>query len=162
MFEVKEIVSDDKPGFYKELLLQAQGLLSGEHDRIANAANLVALLHHALGDVIWTGFYFFVDGELVVGPFQGNPACVRIKLGEGVCGVAAQSRETQVVDDVHAFGGHIVCDANSNSEIVVPLVMNDSLVGVLDIDSSSFARFDNDDKQGVEAIADIYLQSLAK
>ena len=96
MFEVKSIVADDKPGFYKELLLQAQGLLSGEHDRIANAANLVALLHHALGDVIWTGFYFLVGGELVVGPFQGNPACVRIRLGEGVCGIAAQSRETQV------------------------------------------------------------------
>ncbi len=160
MFEIQSIESSNKSGFYEELLLQARGLLTGEHDRVANAANLASLLHHALPDVIWTGFYFYLDGELLVGPFQGKPACVRIKLGEGVCGTAAQLRETQIIEDVHAFNGHIVCDVAAISEIVVPITSNDELVGVLDIDSASHGRFDDDDRKGLEAIVNLYVHSL--
>src|SRR6185503_12128510 len=120
---------------------------------IANAANCAALLYHSLADVNWVGFYFLRDGELVVGPFQGKPACVRIALGKGVCGTAALRRETQLVPDVHAFAGHIACDAASRAEIVVPLVRNGELLGVLDIDSPVRGRFTEVDRAGVEALA---------
>ena len=147
-------LSGTKPEQYAQLLDQARGLLAGEEDRIANAANLCALVYHALPALNWVGFYFFDGRELVVGPFQGLPACVRIPLDKGVCGAAARTRETQRIDDVHAFPGHIACDSASNSELVVPLVAADgSLIGVFDLDSPSHARFDADDQAGLEAIA---------
>lgn len=153
-------LSGDKPAQYAQLLAQAKDLLHGEHDRIANAANLSALLFNDLPDLNWAGFYFFDGNELVVGPFQGLPACIRIPLDKGVCGAAARTRETQLVRDVHAFPGHIACDAASRSEIVIPLVKGDALVGVLDIDSPLEARFDEDDQRGLEAIAQAWLASI--
>ena len=154
-------LSGDKPEQYAQLAAQARGLLHGESDRIANAANLSALVYHALPKLNWAGFYFYDGRELVVGPFQGQPACVRIALDKGVCGAAASSRQTQVVPDVHAFPGHIACDSASNSEIVVPLVKNGELIGVFDIDSPVFDRFDVDDQRGLEEIARIFVESLA-
>lgn len=152
-------LSGDKPAQYAQLLAQAKGLLHGEHDRIANAANLSALLFNALPDLNWAGFYFFDGTELVVGPFQGLPACVRIPLDKGVCGAAARTRETQLVRDVHAFPGHIACDAASRSEIVIPLVKSNLLLGVLDIDSPIESRFDEEDRRGLEAIAQAWLDA---
>lgn len=145
---------------YAQLIGQARALLDGERDRIANAANLSALIYHSLPDLSWVGIYFFDGNELVVGPFQGLPACVRIGLGKGVCGTAAQSRQTQVVADVDAFPGHIACDGAARSEIVVPLADRGTLIGVLDIDSPLRGRFDQDDRTGMEALAGIYLDSL--
>lgn len=145
---------------WSDTLAQARALVEGESDEVANAANLAALLFHSMAAVNWAGFYFFKDGGLIVGPFQGKPACVRIALGEGVCGAAASRRETVVVDDVHAFPGHIACDAASNSEIVIPLLRGDELLGVLDIDSPLHARFDADDRGGLEAVAMVYVESL--
>lgn len=154
-------LTGSKPEQYAQLLEQARGLMYGEADRIANAANLSALLFNALPDLNWAGFYFFDGTELVVGPFQGLPACVRIPLSKGVCGAAASSGRTQRVDDVHAFPGHIACDAASRSEIVVPLQHNGQLLGVLDIDSPLPSRFDADDQAGIEAIAAAFIASLA-
>lgn len=145
---------------YRELSEQAGALVAGESDRIANAANISALLFNALQDVNWVGFYFYDGHELVVGPFQGKPACVRIALGRGVCGTAATTRQTQVVPDVHTFEGHIACDADSRSEIVVPLVHAGELVGVLDLDSPLPDRFGETDRVGLEAIAEVYLHTL--
>jgi GAF domain-containing protein len=142
-----------KTELYRDLLLQAQGLLTGIDDPIANAANIAALLWYGLPDLNWAGFYFAKDGELVLGPFQGKPACVRIGDGKGVCGAAAASRKTLVVPDVHAFEGHIACDSASNSEIVVPLIRDGAVIGVLDLDSPLHARFDAADVAGLEAIA---------
>lgn len=141
---------------------QAEALVAGESDRVANAANVSALLFHTLADVNWAGFYFYDGRELVVGPFQGKPACIRIRLGSGVCGTAAATRETQLVPDVHAFAGQIACDADSRSEIVVPLVHEGELVGVLDIDSPVPDRFDDTDRAGLESIAGVYLDSLSR
>lgn len=149
----------DKPGLYRELAEQARALLHGEHDAVANAANLASLLFHALPGLNWAGFYFMKDGELVLGPFQGKPACVRIAVGKGVCGTAAARRETVVVADVHAFPGHIACDSASNSEIVVPLVRGGAVVGVLDLDSPQPGRFDDDDRRGLEALAALWLEA---
>lgn len=162
MFETEAIHAADKPGFYRELHAQMQGLLSGEQDRIANAANFCALLFHALTEVNWVGFYFFDGRELVVGPFQGKPACVRIALGKGVCGTAAALRRTQLVGDVEQFPGHIACDAASRSEIVVPLLLGEQLLGVLDIDSPVLDRFDFEDQTGLEALARLYIASLSQ
>jgi GAF domain-containing protein len=150
----------DKPRAYRELARQLEGLLSGERHRIANAANAAALLFSSLPDVNWLGFYFLEDAELVVGPFQGKPACVRIAIGRGVCGAAAARRETVVVRDVHAFADHIVCDPDSRSEIVVPLIAHGSLIGVLDVDSPKIARFDEADRVGLERLAAIFIASL--
>ena len=149
------------PEQYAQLLEQARALLHGERDRTANAANLSALVYHALPGLNWVGFYFFDGTELVVGPFQGLPACVRIPLDKGVCGAAARSRETQRVEDVHAFPGHIACDSASKSEVVVPLFgANGELIGVFDIDSPLPSRFSVEDQEGLESIAKAYLESL--
>ena len=154
-------LTGSKPEQYAQLLEQARALLQGERDRIANAANLSALVYNALPDLNWVGFYFFDGSELVVGPFQGLPACVRIPLDKGVCGAAARTRQTQRIEDVHAFPGHIACDSASNSELVVPLVDADgALLGVFDLDSPLPARFDVEDQQGLEAIARAYVESL--
>lgn len=151
----------EKPAAYAALAQQARALLHGERDRIANAANLSALVYHALPSLNWVGFYFFDGQELVVGPFQGQPACVRIALDKGVCGAAATSRATQRVEDVLAFPGHIACDAASRSELVVPLLRGDELIGVFDLDSPAPGRFTPEDQAGLEAIAAIFLESLA-
>jgi len=162
MFEMPTIGDTDKNTYYRALLQQAEALLVGEHDPVANAANLAALIYHQLPDLNWTGFYFLKDGELVVGPFQGRPACVRIALGRGVCGTAAAQRRTVLVDNVEEFAGHIPCDAASKSEIVVPLVRaGGELLGVLDLDSPTLARFDSADAEGLEALAACYVASLA-
>ncbi|SDZ23128.1 GAF domain-containing protein [Lysobacter sp. yr284] len=154
-------LSGQKSEQYAQLVEQARALLDGERDRIANAANLSALVNQALPQLNWVGFYFFDGTELVVGPFQGLPACVRIPLDKGVCGAAASSRLTQRVADVHAFPGHIACDAASRSEVVVPLTRGAELIGVFDIDSPVPDRFDADDQAGLEALAQVYVESLA-
>lgn len=149
-----------KAELYAQLSAQLRSLLAGERDFIANASNTASLLFHSLPDLNWAGFYFYKEGELVLGPFQGQPACVRITLGKGVCGVAAERRETVLVDNVHEFPGHIACDSASNSEIVIPLVKGDRLLGVLDLDSPSFARFDEADARGLNELAAIFLQNI--
>ena len=138
---------------YERVASQAEALVSGEKDLIANMANISALLFNHLEKVNWAGFYLYREDQLVLGPFQGQPACIRIPMNQGVCGTAAADRSTLVVEDVHAFDGHIACDAASNSEIVIPLVVNDQLIGVLDIDSPEFGRFTDVDKAGLEKIA---------
>ena len=159
MFQANTL-SGDKAQQYEQLLEQARGLMHGERDRTANAANLSSLVFHALPDLNWVGFYFFDGTELVVGPFQGHPACVRIALGRGVCGTAAVTRQTQRIADVDAFPGHIPCDSASRSELVVPLYRGDQLVGVFDLDSPVLDRFDADDQRGLEAVASAFLESL--
>ncbi len=150
----------NKDADYANLAEELSGLLAGEPDLIANAANTSALLFDALPQINWVGFYFLRPGEqLVVGPFQGKPACVRIPLGKGVCGTAAATRKTVVVHDVHEFPGHIACDAASRSEIVVPLIKGDRLLGVLDIDSPSVGRFDEAYRRGLERLAGIFVQA---
>ena len=151
----------DKDADYASLARELEALLADEHDVIANAANATSLIYGALPDINWCGVYFLKEGELVVGPFQGKPACVRIPLGKGVCGTAAAQRTTQVVPDVHAFPGHIACDAASRSEIVIPLVRKGNLVGVLDLDSPRLARFDDADRRGLEHLAEVLLDSMA-
>lgn len=153
-------LTGDKPTQYAQLAAQAQALVDGERDRIANAANLSSLVYHALPDLNWVGFYFYDGRELVVGPFQGLPACVRIPLDKGVCGAAARTRETQRVADVHAFPGHIACDAASRSELVVPLVRDGALIGVFDLDSPLPDRFDVEDQVGIERIVASCLDAL--
>jgi L-methionine (R)-S-oxide reductase len=160
MFAAAAIRTDSKAALYDELAAQAGGLLAGERDRVANAANFASLVWHALPAINWCGFYFYDGTELVVGPFQGKPACVRIAIGKGVCGTAAATRKTQVVADVHAFEGHIACDAASRSEIVVPLYEGDRLVGVWDVDSPEVARFDDEDRAGMERLCAIFMASL--
>jgi len=149
----------NKDADYASLAEELVGLLTGEQDFIANAANTSALVFDALPDINWAGFYFLRNGELVVGPFQGKPACVRIPLGKGVCGTAAANRKTIVVRDVHEFPGHIACDAASLSEIVVPLLRGDELLGVLDIDSPLVGRFDDADRRGIERLATLFVSS---
>jgi L-methionine (R)-S-oxide reductase len=149
----------DKAADYARLARELAGLLAGESDLIANAANTAALIFDAVPQLNWAGFYFLKDGALVVGPFQGKPACVRIALGAGVCGTAAERRTTLVVPDVCKFPGHIACDAASRSEIVIPLLLGTSLLGVLDVDSPELGRFDDADQRGLEALAAIFLAS---
>lgn len=156
-----QTLTGSKPEQYAQLAAQARALLSGESDRIANAANLSALIYHTLPDLNWAGFYFYDGTELVVGPFQGLPACVRIALDKGVCGAAARTRQTQRVEDVDAFPGHIACDSASRSELVVPLVKQGRLIGVLDLDSPRLARFDEEDQRGLETVAGIFVEALA-
>lgn len=165
MFDASPLTAPDKRGQYAGLAEQLRGLLHGETNLVANAANFAALVYHALPGLNWCGFYF-VDGhggELVLGPFQGKPACVRIASGRGVCGTAAATRTTQLVPDVHAFPGHIACDSASRSEIVVPLVGADgTLLGVWDVDSPLLARFDEDDRAGMQALCAVFLQACAR
>jgi L-methionine (R)-S-oxide reductase len=148
-----------KPVAYRELKAQLAGLFADERDALANTANTVAALYHGLPDLNWAGFYFLRAGELVLGPFQGKVACVRIALGSGVCGTAAERRDAVLVPDVHAFPGHIACDVASRSEIVIPLVHHGRLLGVLDLDSPSLARFDDEDRIGLSAIVELLLES---
>lgn len=148
---------DGKPKLYASLVVQLLSLLKGEHDFIANAANMSALIFNSLPNVNWAGFYFLQGDELVLGPFQGNPACVRIPMGKGVCGVAAQQCETIIVPNVHEFPGHIACDVASNSEIVVPLFDGERLLGVLDLDSPTIGRFDDQDAEGLNELVTVFV-----
>lgn len=158
MFAEKTIEHDSKPEFYRELASQLQALLAGEADPIANAANTSALIFQMLPDLNWAGFYFLrAANELVLGPFQGKPACVRIAVGRGVCGTAVEKAQSILVEDVHAFPGHIACDAASKSELVVPLLRDGRVFGVIDLDSPVAGRFDRDDQAGIEALATIYV-----
>ena len=159
MYDFK-IEAADKPTLYADLASALEGLVDGETDAIANMANAAALIWETLPDINWAGFYRNVGGELVVGPFQGRPACVRIAFGSGVCGVAAETQQVQLVEDVHAFPGHIACDSASNSEIVVPIIRNGELLGVLDIDSPKHARFDAEDEAGVVRLAEIMARAI--
>lgn len=152
----------DKAGDYARLAQELASLIADERDQIARAANTAALLFDALPDINWAGFYFLKDAELIVGPFQGKPACTRIPIGKGVCGTAALRRETLIVPDVHEFAGHIACDTVSRSEIVVPLVVDASVVGVLDLDSPSTARFDLIDARGLEQLAAVFLSGIRR
>jgi L-methionine (R)-S-oxide reductase len=153
-------LTDLKRSLYHEIAQQAQSLLAGERDLIANMANLSALLFMRLDDVNWAGFYLLKDNELVLGPFQGKPACIRIPMGKGVCGTAAQRGEIQLIEDVHAFSGHIACDAESNSEVVLPFYQNGVLLGVLDVDSPSIGRFDQDDVDGLSSVVNILQEAI--
>jgi len=158
MHIIQSTTANSKAAIYRQLHDQLSALLVGERDGLANTANMSALIFETLPDLNWAGFYFLQGRELVLGPFQGKVACVRIALGQGVCGTAAERRETVVVADVHAFPGHIACDAASRSEIVVPLIQNGRLLGVLDLDSPLLARFDHDDRAGLTAAVDLLLQ----
>jgi GAF domain-containing protein len=159
MFVVQRASDVPKPSAYRQLHEQLGALLAGERDGLANAANTAALLYEALPDLSWVGFYFLRRDTLVLGPFQGRVACIRIALGRGVCGTAAQQRRTVIVPDVHAFPGHIACDAASNSEIVVPLVRDGKLCGVLDLDSHLLGRFDQQDAEGLERAVELLLEN---
>ncbi len=159
MFATAPVSTAAKPQAYADVLAQAKSLLEGERDATANAANLAALLFHGLPELNWAGFYWMKDGGLVLGPFQGKPACVRIALGKGVCGTAAAGRRTVVVPDVHAFPGHIACDSASESEIVVPVLVGERLLGVLDLDSPRLARFDDEDARGLEALVRAFVEA---
>ena len=159
MFDFK-FEAADKPTLYADLASALEGLVAGEPDGIANMANASGLIFEALADVNWVGFYRNIGGELVLGPFQGRPACIRIAIGQGVCGAAAATRQVQRVEDVHAFPGHIACDSASNSEIVVPLVRGGELLGVLDIDSPRHARFDEEDEAGIVRLAEIVTKAI--
>jgi L-methionine (R)-S-oxide reductase len=158
MFVIGDVAASSKPELYRAVASQLEALLEGELDGLANLANCSALLSQLLPGLNWVGFYLLRGEELVLGPFQGKVACVRIALGRGVCGTAAARRETIVVPDVHEFPGHIACDSASRSEIVVPLVRGGELRGVLDLDSPELARFDADDAQGLERVAQILLE----
>ena len=155
-----KIAAADAATMYRDLASALEGLVAGEPDPIANMANASALIFETLPDVNWVGFYRNVGGELVLGPFQGRPACIRIAFGEGVCGAAAASLEVQRVDDVHAFPGHIACDAASVSELVVPIVKDGELLAVLDLDSPTRARFDADDEAGCVKLAEVLAKAL--
>lgn len=162
MFEASRIDSTDKPAFYRELAAQMEALLAGERDAIANAANVSALIFQTVPDLNWAGFYFLRSPrELVVGPFQGKPACVRIAVGRGVCGTSVAERRAIRVDDVTKAENHIFCDPDSRSELVVPLIRGGEILGVLDLDSPVPGRFDADDQEGMERIAAIYVAASA-
>jgi len=150
-----------KNEFYQELLVQTNALIQNETDHIANMANISALLFDALEQVNWVGFYRVIEEQLVLGPFQGKVACIRIPLGTGVCGTAAKTKITQRISDVHQFDGHIACDATTNAEIVIPVQLNGDIIAVLDLDSTSYGRFDAEDQYGLEAIINAFEENLA-
>lgn len=160
-FTIEERATDSKLELYDHLAAQLRSLLEAERDLIANSANFSSLLYHSLPNVNWAGFYFLKDKELVLGPFQGRPACVRIEIGKGVCGTAAEQKQTIIVDNVHDFPGHIACDSSSNSEIVVPLISDGRLIGVLDLDSPSIARFDDEDAEGLNKLVKVFMESMS-
>jgi L-methionine (R)-S-oxide reductase len=161
MFATSDLRNSTKPELYRELAAQCQALIADETDPIANMANCAALIFNSVPRLNWAGFYLLKGGELVLGPFQGQPACVRIALGRGVCGTAAENRSTLRVADVTKFPGHIACDAASRSEVVVPLLTKDSqLIGVLDVDSPELDRFDSEDEAGLSAIAEIIARAI--
>lgn len=155
-----KIAAADKATLYRDLASALESLIFGELDPIANMANAAALIFETLPEVNWVGFYRNVGGELIVGPFQGRPACIRIPFGSGVCGAAAATRQVQRIEDVHAFPGHIACDSASNSEIVVPLIRDGDLIGVLDIDSPKAGRFSEEDETGVVKLGEILSRAL--
>jgi GAF domain-containing protein len=159
MYDFK-IAAADSETMYRDLASALQGLISGETDAVANMANAAALIWETLPDLNWAGFYRNVEGELVLGPFQGRPACIRIKFGEGVCGAAAATKQVQRVEDVHAFPGHIACDSASNSELVVPIIRDGELIAVLDLDSPKTARFSEADEAGCVKLAEILAKAL--
>lgn len=159
MYDFK-IAAADTQGMYRELSRSLEALVSGEPDAVANMANAAALIWETLPDLNWAGFYRNIDGELVLGPFQGRPACIRIAFGSGVCGTAAESRKVQRVEDVNAFEGHIACDSASASELVVPIVRDGELIAVLDLDSPSVARFSEEDEMGCVQLAGILARVL--
>ena len=159
MYASPRILSESRPALYEELLAQVRALLAGERDSTANAANLAALVFHSLPDLNWAGFYWLKGGELVLGPFQGKPACVRIALGKGVCGTAAREARSIVVPDVNAFPGHIACDTASRSEVVVPVLHRQRAIGVLDLDSPRPARFTDEDARGLEAVVRAFVDA---
>ena len=159
MYDFK-IEAADSGTMYRDLASALQGLIAGESDAVANMANAAALIWETLPDLNWVGFYRNVGGELVLGPFQGRPACIRIPFGSGVCGVAAQTRQVQRIDDVHAFPGHIACDSASNSELVVPIVRDGELVAVLDLDSPKTARFSEEDEAGCLRLAEVLTNAV--
>jgi GAF domain-containing protein len=162
MHATTEVKTQDKAAAYAELAASLRSLLEGEPNPIACAANMSSLLYWSLPELNWVGFYLLdlVSGDLIVGPFQGKPACVRIPVGKGVCGAAAAERRTIVVPDVHAFPGHIACDSASNSEVVVPLIARGKLLGVLDLDSPVAHRFDDEDARGLETLVRVYLEAI--
>lgn len=153
MYDFKPAAETAKPDLYHDLLQAAEALTAGERDGVANMANVAALLWEFLPQVNWTGFYRMMEGELVLGPFVGRPACIRIPVGQGVCGAAAKSGATQLVEDVRAFPGHIACDGDTRSELVVPVVRAGEVIAVIDLDSPELARFDAEDQAGIEALA---------
>ena len=159
MYDFK-IEAADKPTLYRDLLSALEGLTAGEPDPVANMANAAALIWESLPNLNWAGFYRNVDGELVLGPFQGRPACIRIPFGKGVCGAAAETLQVQRIDDVHAFPGHIACDAASASELVVPIVRDGRLIAVLDLDSPTPARFTEEDEAGCVAVGELLAKIL--
>jgi len=156
-FQVAKPEAATKTEMYSNLTAQLRSLIEGERDFIANAANVSSLLYYSLPDLNWAGFYLLKDDELVLGPFQGKPACVRIAIGKGVCGTAAEQRQTILVDNVHEFPGHIACDSESNSEIVIPLIKDRRLIGVLDLDSPLVGRFDDEDARGLNELVSVFL-----
>jgi GAF domain-containing protein len=161
-FQVTDITASSKAALYNQIASQLSSLLAGERDLIANAANFSSLIFQTLPDLNWAGFYFAKDGELVLGPFQGKPACVRIRVGQGVCGAGAAKCETVIVPNVHEFPGHIACDSASNSEIVVPLMKDSRLIGVLDLDSPLIGRFDEADREGLEKLTRILVDGSSE
>lgn len=160
MNEIETMYPEDKKEMYQLLCSQLSALVEGENHMLPNLSNASALLGVALKDINWAGFYLIHDGELLLGPFQGKPACIHIPIGKGVCGTAVSQNKTQVVPDVHAFPGHIACDSASRSEIVVPLKLGNRILGVLDIDSPLLARFDDIDRDGLEEFAKILVASI--
>jgi GAF domain-containing protein len=164
MHTLESLPTADKPAAYAELSRSLRALLEGEPDLVACAANMAALLYWSLPELNWAGFYLVEPrtGDLLLGPFQGKPACVRIPIGRGVCGAAAERRETVVVADVHAFAGHIACDSASNSEVVVPIIDGQRLIGVLDLDSPVPGRFDADDARGLEVLVQVFVAAIRR
>ncbi|WP_040210491.1 GAF domain-containing protein [Clostridium polynesiense] len=160
MFDLSVFIGMTQKEKYENMLLMLKGILQGEKDVITNLSNASAVINALSEDVSWCGFYLLKEGELVLGPFQGLPACTRIPIGKGVCGTAAEKMETIIVEDVNSFEGHIACDAASNSEIVLPIIINNSIYGVLDIDSTSIARFDEEDKYYLEKAVEIIKENL--
>ncbi|MDP4573751.1 GAF domain-containing protein [Qipengyuania sp. G39] len=160
MFDFRPAPDCPKPEAYRQLREAADALTAGEPDGVANMANVAALLWDFLPDLNWAGFYRMIDGELVLGPFTGRPACIRIPLGTGVCGVAAAEAVTQLVEDVHTFPGHIACDSDTNSELVVPVVRDGAVIAVIDLDSPQRARFDDEDLRGIEELAKVIAERI--